>query len=74
MGELSADGPDDMEGLETTAAHVANLLSTEPANGRFFPKIAWISQSYHIGSVCLILTSVYMCTYMHIYTYCEIFK
>ncbi|KAJ8644457.1 hypothetical protein MRB53_006205 [Persea americana] len=32
VGELSADGPDDIEGLDTTAAHVANLLSTEPAN------------------------------------------
>ncbi|KMZ55987.1 Acyl-protein thioesterase 2 [Zostera marina] len=31
VGDLSEDGPDDVEGLDTSAAHVANLLSTEPA-------------------------------------------
>ncbi|KAG4909090.1 hypothetical protein JHK87_055206 [Glycine soja] len=30
MGELSEDGPDDWEGLDTSAAHIANLLSSEP--------------------------------------------
>lgn len=30
VGELSEDAPDDMEGLDASAAHVANLLSTEP--------------------------------------------
>lgn len=35
MGELSEDGPDDIEGLDAAAAHVANLLSTEPADSRF---------------------------------------
>ncbi|KAI3982051.1 hypothetical protein MKX01_018957 [Papaver californicum] len=30
VGELSEDGPDDIEGLDASAAHVANLLSTEP--------------------------------------------
>ncbi|PIN05254.1 Lysophospholipase [Handroanthus impetiginosus] len=30
MGELSEDGPDDFEGLDASAAHIANLLSTEP--------------------------------------------
>ncbi|XP_057454206.1 uncharacterized protein LOC130745829 [Lotus japonicus] len=30
MGELSEDGPDDWEGLDASAAHIANLLSTEP--------------------------------------------
>ena len=35
MGELSEDGPDDWEGLDTSAAHIANLLSTEPADGTF---------------------------------------
>ncbi|KAM1022738.1 hypothetical protein ACFX2I_043632 [Malus domestica] len=32
MGEISEDAPDDIEGLDASAAHVANLLSTEPAN------------------------------------------
>jgi len=35
MGELSEDGPDDSEGLDASAAHIANLLSTEPADGNF---------------------------------------
>ncbi|KAJ6827380.1 acyl-protein thioesterase 2-like [Iris pallida] len=30
--ELSPDGPDDVEGMDATAAHIANLLSTEPAD------------------------------------------
>ncbi|KAM7256994.1 hypothetical protein ACFE04_012735 [Oxalis oulophora] len=30
VGELSNDGPDDWEGLDASAAHIANLLSTEP--------------------------------------------
>ncbi|KAM7260284.1 hypothetical protein ACFE04_016025 [Oxalis oulophora] len=30
VGDLSEDGPDDLEGLDASAAHVANLLSTEP--------------------------------------------
>lgn len=37
MGDLSEDTPDDLEGLDASAAHVANLLSTEPADSRFFP-------------------------------------
>ncbi|KAK4757010.1 hypothetical protein SAY87_007137 [Trapa incisa] len=32
VGELSEDGPDDFKGLDASAAHVANLLSTEPAD------------------------------------------
>lgn len=35
MGDLSEDGPDDLEGLDASAAHVANLLSTEPADSKF---------------------------------------
>ncbi|URD86283.1 acyl-protein thioesterase [Musa troglodytarum] len=31
-GDLSEDGPDDVEGMDASAAHVANLLSTEPAD------------------------------------------
>ncbi|KAH9623974.1 hypothetical protein KSS87_005141 [Heliosperma pusillum] len=30
--DLSEDSPDDMEGLDASAAHVVNLLSTEPAD------------------------------------------
>ncbi|KAK1259091.1 hypothetical protein QJS04_geneDACA005611 [Acorus gramineus] len=32
VGDLSEDGPEDTEGLDASAAHVANLLSTEPAD------------------------------------------
>ncbi|MQM13306.1 hypothetical protein Taro_046230 [Colocasia esculenta] len=32
VGNPSEDGPDDVEGLEASAAHIANLLSTEPAD------------------------------------------
>ncbi|KAJ0030788.1 hypothetical protein Pint_13064 [Pistacia integerrima] len=32
VGDLSEDGPDDLEGLDAAALHVANLLSTEPAD------------------------------------------
>ncbi|KAH7574154.1 hypothetical protein ACOSP7_008184 [Xanthoceras sorbifolium] len=32
VADLSEDGPDDLEGLDASAAHVANLLSTEPAD------------------------------------------
>lgn len=33
--DLTEDGPDDVEGLDFTAAHVANLLSNEPADSKF---------------------------------------
>ncbi|XP_040873164.1 acyl-protein thioesterase 1 isoform X3 [Glycine max] len=32
MGELSEDGPVDWESLDASASHIANLLSTEPAD------------------------------------------
>ncbi|PIA65528.1 hypothetical protein AQUCO_00100789v1 [Aquilegia coerulea] len=32
VGDLSEDGPDDVDGLDASAAHVANLLSTEPTD------------------------------------------
>lgn len=35
MAELSEEAPDDLEGLDASAAHVANLLSTEPTDSRF---------------------------------------
>ncbi|KAJ8445568.1 hypothetical protein Cgig2_012456 [Carnegiea gigantea] len=31
VAEISEDSPDDLEGLDASAAHIANLLSTEPA-------------------------------------------
>lgn len=34
VGELSEDCPDDFEGLDASAAHIANLLSTEPADSK----------------------------------------
>ena len=34
-GELSEDGPNDVEGLDASIAHIANLLSTEPSDGNF---------------------------------------
>ncbi|RCV24904.1 hypothetical protein SEVIR_5G120200v4 [Setaria viridis] len=32
VADLSEDAPDDVEGMDASAAHVANLLSTEPAD------------------------------------------
>ncbi|KAI8027886.1 Squalene synthase 3 [Camellia lanceoleosa] len=34
--ELSEDSPDDFEGLDASVAHIANLLSTEPADKEFY--------------------------------------
>lgn len=31
--DTSVDGRDDIEGLDASAAHVANLLSSEPSDG-----------------------------------------
>ena len=35
MGDISEESPDDLEGLDAAASHVANLLSTEPADSMF---------------------------------------
>ena len=35
VGDISEDAPNDLEGLDASAAHVANLLSTEPPNSMF---------------------------------------
>lgn len=35
VGDLSENAADDLEGLDASAAHVANLLSTEPADSKF---------------------------------------
>lgn len=32
---INEDGPDDVEGLDGAAAHVANLLSNEPGDSKF---------------------------------------
>lgn len=32
IGEQSGEGPDDVEGMDASAAHIANFLSTEPAD------------------------------------------
>nr|XP_016511476.1 PREDICTED: acyl-protein thioesterase 2-like [Nicotiana tabacum] len=47
-GELSDDTTDDLEGLEASVAHIANLLSTEPADGKFFT-MSW----YILCILCL---------------------
>lgn len=44
VAELSEDGPDDIEGLDSSVAHIAKLLSTEPSDGKFFHCITLISQ------------------------------
>lgn len=39
--DLTENGPDDVEGLDVAAAHVANLLANEPADSKFsFQKLA----------------------------------
>lgn len=44
MEDLSEDGPDDLEGLDASAAHVAYLLSTEPADSMF---LLQLMSGYH---------------------------
>ena len=36
-GELSEDTPDDFEGLDASAVHIANLLSAEPSDSELLP-------------------------------------
>lgn len=48
MGDLSEDASDDVEGLDASAAHVANLLSTEPPDSRF------LLQHYKIHTVSFV--------------------
>jgi hypothetical protein len=43
--DTSVDGRDDIEGLDASAAHVANLLSSEPSDGTYITEYAqwkWI--------------------------------
>lgn len=44
MGELSEDGSNDWEALDASAAHIANLLSTEPADGTL--KAKYLQNNY----------------------------
>lgn len=50
VGDISEDGPDDLEGLDASAAHVANLLSTEPADSMYL--------SWKLSNLCY-LTYLY---------------
>ena len=66
VADLSEDAPDDVEGMDASAAHVANLLSTEPADSmapKFFSLflfgdgshwlfINFIHPSYQTGTRC----------------------
>ena len=36
MGEITENAPDDLEGLDASAAHIASLLSAEPPDGMCF--------------------------------------
>jgi len=40
VGEISEDLHDDIEGLDASAAHIANLLSAEPTDGK--PTMSYI--------------------------------
>lgn len=35
VGDLSENGPDDVEGMDASAVHVANLLLAEPSDSMF---------------------------------------
>lgn len=41
VAEISEDSPDDLEGLDASAAHIANLLSTEPADASMYSLALW---------------------------------
>jgi len=36
VGEITENAPDDLEGLDASAAHIASLLSAEPPDGMCF--------------------------------------
>lgn len=49
MGDISEDSPDDLEGLDAAASHVANLLSTEPGDSMFLLEKHFNHQlNYHV--------------------------
>jgi hypothetical protein len=45
--DLSEDAPDDVEGMDAAAVHVANLLSTEPAGSMIFHFLFFEQWSFH---------------------------
>ena len=53
MGEISEDLHDDIEGLDASAAHIANLLSTEPSDGIFMTLSSPLIHSITISSLIL---------------------
>lgn len=42
VSDLSEDSKQDVEGLDASAAHVLSLLSTEPADGKFYVFILYL--------------------------------
>lgn len=61
MGDLSEDAPDDTEGLDAAAAHVANLLSTEPFDSRFsFSDISYVMSELEIILIILVTDISYV--------------
>ncbi|GJN37327.1 hypothetical protein PR202_gb26265 [Eleusine coracana subsp. coracana] len=49
VAELSEDAPDDIEGLDASAAHVANLLSTEPADSMLPELFSFLCIAFKLG-------------------------
>ncbi|KAI3806885.1 hypothetical protein L1987_22803 [Smallanthus sonchifolius] len=50
-GELSEDGPKDVEGLDASASHIANLLSSEPNDVKF------VIGGFSIGAACALYSA-----------------
>lgn len=46
--DISEDADEDQEGLDVSAAHVANLLSTEPCDGMFLNMLRNVTATYII--------------------------
>lgn len=53
IGEISENAPDDVEGFDAAAAHIANLLSTEPADSRFLVAVIVGGAVGHIHLICI---------------------
>ena len=60
VGDLSEDAPDDLEGLDAAAAHVANLLSNEPADSKFLACIWYYVTCYILSRKCYEFGIVYV--------------
>lgn len=59
VAELSEEAPDDLEGLDASAAHVANLLSTEPTDSRFLTWILSVNAS-DVIRICGVLWTLFL--------------